>query len=64
MYGLIYSFIFENELNTLTLDEARATVDAALSVEPGHPMLLSLEADFERLLGDPERAGVLYAEAL
>ena len=64
MYGLIYSLIVGNELNALTLDEARATVDAALSFEPGHPMLLSLEADFERLLGDLDRAGVLYAEAL
>ncbi|MDA0236946.1 MAG: M48 family metalloprotease [Proteobacteria bacterium] len=64
MYGLLCAQIFSNELNVVTLDEARAELDTALSFEPGHPMLLSLEADFERLFGDLERADALYAEAL
>ena len=64
MYGLLCSSIFSNDLTVLTIDEARATLDAALRSEPGHPMLLSVEAAFERLHGDLGRAEALYAGAL
>jgi predicted Zn-dependent protease len=52
LYGSVFSLIAEEDLYLMDLEKARETLDSLLKEEPGHPMLLSLQADFERLFGD------------
>lgn len=64
MYGSIFSLIVSKDLNLMNLERARDTLDFLLNVEPDHPMLLSLLADFERLFGDQKIAAAVYNDAL
>ena len=64
MYGSVFSLIAKKNLNLIDLERARETIDYLLNVEPGHPMLLSLQADLERLFGDRNMADNVYRAAL
>ena len=64
MYGLIFSLITSKDLGLMSLEKARETLDFMLSIEPDHPMLLSLRGDFERLFGDRNIADAVYTDAL
>lgn len=64
MYGSIFSLIVDRDLNLMDLERARETLDFLLNVEAGHPMLLSLQADFERSFGDRAVADKVYRIAL
>jgi predicted Zn-dependent protease len=64
MYGSVFSLIAEEDLYLMDLEKARETLDSLLKEEPGHPMLLSLQADFERLFGDRKIADKVYLSAL
>jgi predicted Zn-dependent protease len=64
MYGSVFSLIAKKGANVKDLERARETIDYLLNVEPGHPMLLSLQADLERLFGDRNLADKVYRAAL
>lgn len=64
MYGSVFSLIAEEDSYLMDLEKARETLDSLLKEEPGHPMLLSLQADFERLFGDRKIADKVYLSAL
>ncbi|MDC1311173.1 M48 family metalloprotease [Burkholderiales bacterium] len=64
MYGLIFSIIESKDLSLINLEKAREMLDFLLKAEPEHPMLLSLQADFERSFGDRNIAGTIYNDAL
>ena len=64
IYGLVFTAVVSDSLRSLSIEECQRMLDDALDLEPEHPMLLSLQADFERMFGDSAVANELYASAL